>query len=164
MADFLAIECEFPLLVGNTEELRRIAQTAVSGEDVVHVTVLDPDGKVLVRVDRAKSRSRDRRAVEAGSRVMAREGSGIVDWKTFDPGAVFKGTVQVGLSTEKRAELYRQTAEGGFFVALVTLGIMLTVHYLQWTRMLLPLRSLIDFTPAGRQGRSQPAHPGQHPR
>ncbi len=142
LAEFVAGQSQFGMLVGNKAELETIAASAIASEDVVFV-VLEPRGgeKIAAR----HPHSEGRRTVEAVERVLPPAQDRIVDWETRRSGEPL-GTVHVGLSREKEEALFSKTARGGLIIAAVALLLISAVQFWQLHRSLQPLASLIAFT------------------
>src|SRR5579864_9002501 len=76
-ADFLASQSEFPLLTGDREELKRVAKSALSNEDVLYVTIGDEAGNIMARAGRIARASAGSPAAMPGqscSRIVQRQG------------------------------------------------------------------------------------------
>jgi len=56
-ATFLSNESEFPLLIGNRDELQRAANSTATNEDVLYVLVIDESGRILATAGRVSPNS-----------------------------------------------------------------------------------------------------------
>jgi len=153
LAASLSSQIEFPLLVGNREDLDRIARAAVRDEDVEWVRITDASGGLLAQAGRAGSNSRSaaivpgrRAVVEAARSVVPRRESGLLTWNSSDTPESALGNVHVAFSLDRQRSLFLRTAVAAGAVALVALLLVVSVGYLQLRRILMPLKQLIEFT------------------
>src|SRR5579872_4402787 len=98
LAQFVASQSEFAMLVGNRQELETVAENAISSEDVLFV-VLAPRNKEKITARRANPSGRRFVQVEQPVRPPAQDR--ILEWEARRPLAPPLGTVTVGLSKEK---------------------------------------------------------------
>ncbi len=170
LADFLATQSQFGMLVANQEALEQIGRNALSVEDVLFVTLLDRSGKPVVNVVRT-GRSPDRipapirRGVAAEPTatvnrftsakeefldltrpIRAPASGGLVEWEKQAPSSALLGTVRLGLSMEKQARLLNQSMGYGVSAGAACLFLILGVQYVQLRHLLAPLAGLIEFT------------------
>ncbi|MBI1788335.1 MAG: response regulator [Acidobacteria bacterium] len=145
LAGFLASQCEFPMLMGNRQELRQIAEAAVGSEDVLHVVMTDSSGKLLAQASRPRQGAPPR-FLDAERQVTPRGDGRLLDWETAKPAAASLGAVRVGLSMEKQQALFAQSVRGAVTVAVFLFCLTYAVQYFQLKRLLRPLLELIGFT------------------
>ena len=150
LAGSLSSQVEFPLLVGNREDLNRIASAAVGDEDVEWVRITDASGDLLAQAGRAGSSGAivpGRKAVvEAVHRVVPRREASLLTWNSSDTPESALGAVHVAFSLDRQRSLFLRTAVAAAAVALVALLLVVSVGYLQLKRILMPLKQLIEFT------------------
>jgi len=173
-AEFLASQSEFPLLIGNRSELRRVAESAATNEDVLYVVVGSDDGWTEERAGRFYAENRALSPAAApvtrdGSRVVNRAGSlprhveathlvqqstakGLLDWEGDRGQPKRLGWVRIGLSMDKQEALFIRSARDVVAAAVIALGLVLLVQYIQMRRLLQPLVRLIEFTRKVAQG------------
>jgi signal transduction histidine kinase/CheY-like chemotaxis protein len=165
-AEFLANQSEFPLLIGDRDELQRVAKSAAASEDVLYVIIAGETGETLAKTGRwalgAGSGQKWGSVDIPGYRVpehlevmrAVRESSakGLLDWESAQGGAKLLGTVRIGFSMEKQKLLFVQSAREVILSAFFGLCLVLTVQYLQLRRLLRPLARLIEFTGLVAQG------------
>src|SRR5690242_18733758 len=83
LADFVASQSEFAMLVGDRVELETIATNALAGEDVLFVSLTDASGQRLAWVERPSIPGRgSERRFETQRDVMPPSGKGLLDWQT----------------------------------------------------------------------------------
>ena len=166
LAEFLANQSELAMLVRNRAELERTAAAALSSEDVLYVVMTDLSGEVLAQATHREfplSELPKRRPTEASLMVTCkskqlppgfldvarfvttRTGSEVLDWESPKAGDSRVGVVRVGFSMAKQRALFTHAVVYGVLVAFVTLLLILVVQYLQLTRLLGPLRHLVNF-------------------
>ena len=141
----LASQLEFPMLVGNIEELNHIAAAAVQDEDVEYVRIVDASGRLLAQAAKA-GRAPGRAVVEAVRTVAPQRESKLLTWQGSDTAESTLGVVRVAFSLDRQRSLFVQTAAAAAAVALVSLLLAAILGYLQLRRILTPLKELIEFT------------------
>jgi signal transduction histidine kinase len=147
LADFVAGQSEFAMLVGDGVGLEAIANNALAGEDVLFVSLTDAAGQHLAWAEQALSPGRPReRAFETQRDVMPPNGQGLVDWQTGKSRPVKLGTVRIGLSKKKQDALFARTVSLGLGAAGMSVAALLAVQYFRLRRLLQPLKSLTAFT------------------
>jgi len=166
-ADFLAKQSEYPLLIGDLDELQRIAKSAVSNEDVLYVAMADEGGKILAQAGRLRTAESANSEIQPGSSctrilegggnlpahievtqcVSAPEAKGLLDWEG-DRRSSRRGlgTVRLGLSMEKQKALFVRNARDMLTVAAFTMLLVLWIQHTQLRRLLRPLGRLIQYT------------------
>ena len=151
LAEFLAGESQFAMLVGDRPELERIARNAVASQPVLFVELTDAQsGPVSVgHLDPAAPRA-GRRYIEATRNVPRPTQVGRIGWEFAPTGGAANpwrlGTVRLGFSTEKEyaARLRIAWITAGMAIAsLLAAAVVLT---LQIRKLLRPLQSLTAFT------------------
>jgi signal transduction histidine kinase/DNA-binding response OmpR family regulator len=163
-ADFLASQSAFPLLIGNREELARMAQSALSNEDVLYVLIEDEAGRVLARAGRVAggaltaapvqqdscTRILERRRdlpehIEVTECVLSGATKGLLDWEGDRRQTTRLGIVRVGLSMEKQDALFLRTARDVLLVAALAMFVVVWVQHARLRLLLRPLGQLIHF-------------------
>lgn len=144
LADFVASQSEFSLLVGDHAELGTIARNALAAEDVLFVHLTNAEDETVAWAEIAGPVSG--RRLEAVRVVMAPKGSGLVDWQTTRPTKTKLGTVRIGFSMKKQDALFARTAGLGLAVAGLSVAALLAVQYFRLKRLLQPLKRLTAFT------------------
>ncbi|HUE02695.1 MAG TPA: ATP-binding protein [Bryobacteraceae bacterium] len=166
LAQYLADELQFPLLVGDLAETRRLLEASYANEDVLFLEVLNPAGQrvcALVRPGRMRVipapapgasfgkpetslRSAGEHFVEIHMPVRAPDRDRLMDWEPARRNASTLGTLRVGLSLQKERAFYRQMLL--YSVGLILFGIAVTCGAVFETlrRLLRPLETLVGFT------------------
>jgi signal transduction histidine kinase/DNA-binding response OmpR family regulator len=157
LAQFLARQSEFPMLVGDRAELGRTAASVLSIEDVQYVIAIDASGAPLLQVTRptfpasAIPRSSGvqsqahRRVLDVSWPVTTSTRQNLLEWEQPELTRASLGTVRVGLSMERHDLLFRKTAGGGILVSLIVLAAIFAAQYYQLRRLLRPLKDLTGF-------------------
>jgi len=168
LAESLASQSELAMLVGNRPELERIATTALSNEDVLYVRISDAAGNLMVtaaRSDFPLSAIPTRllgsgmaktakivngpephvKFIDIGKPVAAHSGPEVLDWEA-PAAASNRGLVRVGFSMAKQRMVFVRSVVNGLTLAIVTLILILCVHYFQLRRILRPLHALVTFS------------------
>ncbi len=148
LADFVASQSEFALLVGDRAELQTIARNALAGDDVLFVSLSDPSGQRLARAERTSpAGGSTERRLEAEREVSPPEGNGLVDWQAGKARQTTKlGTVRIGFSMKKQEALFARTLSLGLTAAILSAAIVLGIQFFRLRRLLEPLKSLTAFT------------------
>ena len=147
LADFVAAQSEFAMLVGDQAELDTIARSALSGDDVLFVSLTDISGRRLAWADRAAtSASGAERCLETERDVIASKSKGLMDWQTGTSRPVKLGGVRIGLSMKKQDALFARTVSLGLGAAGLSVAALLALQYFRLRRLLEPLKSLTAFT------------------
>jgi len=158
LADFVASQSEFAMLVGDQAELTAIAQHALTGEDVLYVYMNDAAGQVVAHAERPASDGQQSRSVETVRDVTAAKTNSVVGWQTG--GARTKlGAVRIGFSLKRQDALFARTMGWGLGAAIASGTVLLAIQYFRLRRLLEPLKSLTAFTAevgAGNLGRQAP--------
>ena len=191
LAEFLASQAAFPLLVGDQDELTRLANSMLAAEDVLYVALVDADGQTrtelagpgfdarLIResavvagepTDNLRvltNREGGSRFIDVSRSVSSQSENPVLDWE--DPaasqGTALRnlGTVRIGLSMKKLEILFAETLWQVFWMAGMALVVILTSQYLQLRHLLKPLSSLITFTEKVAKGQFEEEAPMTRP-
>ena len=147
LADFVAGQSEFAMLVGDRVELESIARNALAGEDVLFVSLTDAAGQRLGWAEQAPVPGRAaEKGFETQRDVMPPNSKGLVDWQTGKSRPLKLGTVRIGLSKKKQNALFARTVSMGLGAAGLSVAALLAVQYFRLRRLLQPLKSLTAFT------------------
>jgi len=169
MAQFLADELQFALLVGDEGEVRRLLSVSLRNEDVLFLEVLNPEGKslgVLARPERGgiqreipplaagvaleKPETSVRYAgetfVEIRVPVLAPARDRLLDWEPAHGNRSTLGVLRMGVSMQKQRSFLRQMLLGGVGVLLFGLAVMCGAQYWGLRRLLRPLDVLVGVT------------------
>ncbi len=167
LAQYLARQSEFPLLVGDHAALEAQAGAALSIEDVLYVEIRDPYGaQVAARavegfsppwVGSAVGEPPAPAAGKSQTRFIEAKREVVVanpyDPILGEPGAPAPaGIVRVGLSMETQQRRFHRTAAGAIAVSLLAIALILAVQYRQLRRVLQPLHELIEVTARVAEG------------
>ena len=156
-AQFLASQAEYGLLIGDREELQRVANSALASEDVLYVTISDESGRVSVAarqspagVAAVHSPVLDHMAglgprVEVTQPVLESATKGLSDWDVAALTPRKLGSIRIVLSAEKQRTLFVHTARISLLLAVWILSLVLLLHYFHLRRLLRPLAGLIEF-------------------
>ena len=167
-ADFLASQTEFPILIGDRSELRRIAKSAAAVEDVLYVVITDEAGQTLA-AEGVELKEPEPSAPETGregpeslrdlpgrpglprhirlERVIEESaGRGLLDWEGDRKQRKRLGEIRIGFSKDKQSVFFLRSARDLVIVAALTFCMITLVQYLQMRRLLRPLARLIQFT------------------
>ena len=147
LAEFLANQIQFALLVGDRTELERIAESTLGNEDVLYARFSDAAGALLAQSSRqGRLRPAFRQpGLEVVRNVVAPE-SAVSDLGTGVPRHSALGYVRIGFSMEKQRALFAHTVRYALAVAILALALILVVQYVQFRRLLAPLQDLMEFT------------------
>lgn len=191
LAEFLASQAAFPLIVGDQDELARLAESTLAAEGVLYVVFADADGRthreftgpdfdarsipeLEVLVDGPEKNLRILTSQERALRYIdvSRDISPQVDISVFDvPGTVdgsrptpqSLGSVRIGVSMEKLETLFAETLWQALWVAALALFVILTSQYFQLRHLLQPLSSLTVFTEKVAKGQFDEEAPVARP-
>jgi PAS domain S-box-containing protein len=167
VAEFLAAECQYPLLVADRAAMQKIADAALHGgelhgEDVLYVEIEDAAGGPPVasarpggwsiplkpspyRADRTVWAGREQ-ALEVTVPVAPRSG-GLSDWEPRAQAApAALGAVRLGLSMRRQDTLFKHILWYAAGITLLLLVLVLPLHYWDFKRLLSPLERLMLFT------------------
>ena len=147
LADFVASQSEFAMLVGDRVELENIATTVLAGEDVLTVSLTDASGQRLAGAERQASQSGgSERRFETQRDVMPPNSQGLMDWQSAKNHPAKLGTVRITLSMKKQDALFARTVSLGLVAAGLSVAALLSVQYFRLRRLLQPLKRLTAFT------------------
>jgi len=169
MAQFLARELQFALLVGDRGETRRMLEAASANEDVLFLEVLNPAGQrvcALARADRADLKREipppaagaapekleasvghaGEGFLEIRAPVLAPARDRLLDWEPARGNPSTLGTLRMGISIQKRRSFFRQMLL--YSVCLILASLAVTCGAVFWVlrRLLRPLATLVGFT------------------
>ena len=148
VAEFLARQSQFAMLVGDRPELERIATIAVVSEPVVFVELSDAQGSGPV-LQKKPGGNQAGRLIEVSRPVPRTVQTGQSEWDTAASpaaGPQLLGTVRVGFSTEHERTARLRFAAITALIAIVSLLLAAIVQTLQLRTLLSPLQSLTRFT------------------
>ena len=129
LGEFVATQSQFAMLVGDREDLERIARNGLAGEDVLFVILAGCRGQGTIQAvrptfDRRRlpvthcgeagwARSNDKSFLDMTRPVETPGKSGLIEWenRSADPSPL--GMVRIGFSTKKQQELLRRTVAYG---------------------------------------------------
>jgi len=145
-AEFLARQCQFPMLVGDRSELERIARNAVNSGEVVLVTLKDNQGGVPVSVSLPGFRESGGDWVDAVRQVRGPEAVEHFGWEADRRTPAQLGTARVVFSTGRQhaARIRIAWLTAAMAVACLAFGAM--VQSVQLRALLHPLRELTEAT------------------
>ncbi len=152
LADFVATQSEFAMLVGNQPELEAIAANALAGDDVLFVSLTDASGQRLAWAERPSVAGSSERRFETQRDVLPPKSKDLLDWRTGNHGAAKfgsgakLGSVRVGLSMKKQEALFARTVILGLAAAGLSVAALLAMQYFRLRRLLQPLKGLTTFT------------------
>jgi HAMP domain-containing protein len=146
LADFVASQAEFAMLVGDRPALESMAQDALAGEDVVFVSLTDGSGRVVRAEIPGLAARRSERLLETERKVMPPKDRGLLDWQSRTATGSKLGTVRIGFSMKRQDSLFAWTVGLGLGAAGLVVAITLWVQYFHLRRLLEPLKCLTAFT------------------
>jgi signal transduction histidine kinase len=146
LADLLAGQSRFPMLVGDRAELERIARNAVATDEVLFVELTDRESGQPVRASRPGFRRSSGSWVEASERVGRPEAVEHIGWEASSRTLADVGGVRILFSTERYQAARKRVAwmTAGKAGACLLFGA--AVQTLQLRALLRPLRALTEFT------------------
>jgi signal transduction histidine kinase len=148
LAEFLAGQSQFAMLVGDRSELERIAANAVASDQVVFVQLDDAQGAIPV-VRRREGGGAGAPLIEVSRPVTRPVRMGQADWESGPSGAAGPqqlGTVRLGFSTGRERSARLRFAGLTAAIAIASLLFAAVVQTLQLRTLLRPLQSLTEFT------------------
>jgi len=146
LAEFIAGQSNFPLLVGDRAELERIAASAVATEEVLFVELTDALSSQPVYLSRPGFRPNSGSYLEVTREVARPAQMGRLEWEPGTRVPSRLGKVRLGFSTAREQAARRRVAWLTAFMAAVSLLIAALVQGLQLRALLRPLQSLTAFT------------------
>jgi len=150
LAEFLAGQSQFAMLVGDRSDLERIARNAVSSDQVVLVELTDGESAAPVRFHREGGRRPGRDFIEIYRQVLRPAEVSGGGWeppsggKSANPAVL--GTVRLQFSTEKEHAARIRIVWTTLGVALALLISAAILQALELRTLLRPLQSLTEFT------------------
>jgi signal transduction histidine kinase len=149
LADFLAGQSQFAMLVGDRAELERIAANAAASDQVVFVRLDDAQGAIpVLRRKDAGGPGTPAPLIEVTRPVM-RPAAEQADWETGVPAPAVPqrlGTVRLGFSTERERTARLRFAGLTAAIAIASLLFAAGAQAWQLRALLRPLQSLTEFT------------------
>jgi signal transduction histidine kinase/ActR/RegA family two-component response regulator len=145
LAEFLASQTQFALLIGDRSELERIAASTLKNEDVLYARFSDAQGGLVVQSFRPGAAALRSTGMEVARKVMLPE-STVSDMSAGVGRRGELGSVKIGFSTQKQRALFASSVRYATSVAMFSLTLILLVQYFQFRRLLAPLLDLIEFT------------------
>ena len=182
LAGYLAAQSQFALLVGNAEELERMARLAMSGnEDLLYVVVEDSSGKCIAGVRREHIGSGvlppgspdprrvtvrelrvgpgGTRSVEASAPVITQPEGGLFSSRPIHDADAALGRIRVAMSLESQRALFFSTIRYVTVIALLILLVACAIDYVRIHSLLTPLQDLIRVSRAVGKGDLEQAAP-----
>jgi PAS domain S-box-containing protein len=164
IAQFLANEIQFTLLVGDQAEAKRLLEASSSNEDMLFIEVLNSSGqriaasgredllreippmtqKLLITAETVV-RTADGGFVEISVPVRSPNRDRLLDWEPMRTSGSILGVLRIGLSMQKQRALFRGMLLGGAAVILFGLAVMCGAQYWGLRRLLRPLDTLVGF-------------------
>jgi len=142
LAEFVASQSQFAMLVGNSAELENVAAAALASEDVLFIDLAPAGGK---QISARRTGTLPRRLVRVSQPVLAPAHDRFVEWDPRQPSAPL-GSVAVGLSVQKERALFERMVRSAVGVSVLALLLIGIVEFWQLRRLLHPLTALIAFT------------------
>jgi signal transduction histidine kinase len=145
-ADFLARQCQFPMLVGDRGELERIARNAVNSGDMVLVALTDSEAGEPVLVTRPGFQEAGKNRLETVREVLRPDAVGRIGWESESRTPPRLGTVRVVFSTERPHAARTRIAWLTVAMAAACLFLGAALQSVQLRALLQPLRELTEAT------------------
>ena len=162
VTEFLAAQCQYPLLIADRNALDQIARSALEGDDVLYVSIAEagagskaeskrPEVRAIpastpeTRAERLVPAAAEN-AVEVTRPVAAPKSDAMFDWDKSAPAQTTLGTVRIGFSTRRQTALFRRFLWYAALVTLVLPAIVWPLQFWDLERTLSPLGELIHFT------------------
>jgi len=146
LADFLAGQSQFAMLVGDESELERIARTAISTEQVQFVELTDASSGKPLLLMRPGFHPGSHRLIEVSRQVMRPAQVGRIGWESGEALPATLGRVRLGFSTEAQRVEQARLALLGAVMAAVWLLLAAAIQFWQMKSLLRPLQSLTEST------------------
>jgi signal transduction histidine kinase len=150
LAEFLAGQSQFAMLVGDRTELERIAGNAVLSDQVVFVELSDAEGgSPVFRKKEGSEAPAPGPRIEVSQPVLRPAQVGNIGWDPGPAGEAARprlGTVRLGFSAGRAREAYLRFAWITAGIAMVCLLLAAAVQSWQLRTLLRPLQSLTEFT------------------
>lgn len=152
LAEFLAGQSQFAMLVGDRADLERIARNAVASDQVIAVELTDAQSGIPVRFSRTPRarQSPERDLIEIDREVVRPSQSGVAGWEA-DPGVAgtgpsILGTVRLEFSTGREHAARIHLVWVTVALAIAFLLAAAAVQTIQLRTLLQPLHALTGFT------------------
>ena len=162
LTQFVASQCEYPLLVGDRSAVDLVARNALKGEDVLYVQIVDahggatvelrrdgevriPPGSVTTPAERVVSAGASG-ALEIARAVEAPKTGGMFEWQEDRSARSEMGAVRMGYSMRKQEVLFRRVTGYAAALTLLLLAIAAPLQFWDMRRLLSPLQELAAFT------------------
>ncbi|MBZ5593232.1 MAG: PAS domain S-box protein [Acidobacteriia bacterium] len=147
LADFVASQSQFAMLVGNRAELETIARNTLAAEDVLFVELKEAASRPRVRAEIPDyAAHRREHFFEAWRDVVPPRNDGLMDWMGANARQGRLGTVRIGFSMKKQDALFAWTVGLGLGAAGIATAAILSIQFFRLRRLLEPLASLTEFT------------------
>ena len=147
LADFVASQSQFAMLVGNRAELETIARNTLAAEDVLFVELKEAASRPRVRAEIPYyAAHRREHFFEAWRDVVPPRNDGLMDWMGANARQGRLGTVRIGFSMKKQDALFAWTVGLGLGAAGIATAAILSIQFFRLRRLLEPLASLTEFT------------------
>jgi signal transduction histidine kinase len=150
LAGFVAGQSRFAMLVGDRAGLERIAQNAVSTDEVLLVELTDAESGARVSASRPGFQRSRASWVEATESVARPEAVEHIGWADAGGTPSQSGTVRILFSTGRQRAARLRVGWISAAIALACLLFAAAVQSIQLRALLRPLRTLTEFT--GRVG------------
>lgn len=152
LADFLAGQSQFAMLVGDRAELERIARNAITGDEVLFVELTDGAGRAVLVTRQGLLRKRSTAKIEITRQVTSLPQAGGLGWETAPSAPAHLGTVRLGFSTERERDKQTRLAWLAAAAASAWLLLAAAIQTFQLKALLRPLESLTESTCRAAQG------------
>ncbi len=169
IAGLAASQAEYPLLVGNTQDLQRVVQSVTGSQDVVYAIVSDQKGTALasaaargfltknIPADAAENprNGTSQRELSVGdgaeilevrAAVFSRSDIGLMDWASADSSVTTLGSIRIGFSTESQTATSRRTIGAALIAALLAQLLLYPIQFVRLRKVLAPLGQLRQVT------------------
>ncbi len=147
LADFLAGQSQFAMLVGDESELDRIARNAIASDQVQFVEFRDAgSGRPRLTVRPGFRPDRPQALIEVTRQVMAPVRAGELGLESASAAPVHLGALRLGFSTER--ERASQARIAWLIAAMATASLLLAAAIQKWQlqSLLRPLQALTEST------------------
>jgi PAS domain S-box-containing protein len=154
-AIFLAAQSQFAFLVGDTAELKRLAEMMARIDDVAWVEFRDSTRSIRQTSAEGKVEPSGSLFTEASQFVEAPTAGDLVEWER-KKGSRSIGEVRIALTGRTQQDLFTQMAWRAAAVVALSLVLIPTLLFVQLKKLLAPLRNLTRATQ--EVGRGNLAH------
>ncbi len=164
IAQFLANELQFSLLVGDRAEMKRVLEASSGDQDLLFLEVLSASGErmcalgrteLLAGLPRAAAtlggfatpvRSVQADSIEIRVPVLSPNRDRLLEWEPSQGGRSVLGALRMGLSKQKQRSLFRRMLLGGVVVLVFGLAVLCGAQYWGLRRLVGPLDTLVGVT------------------